>query len=222
MKEPYLELYKRINGFKVYIVDGEFIRNEKDIEFTNFGQHYKYPYIPKNEFWLDDTEQGRDEYKYFVQHMLVEYSLMSRGFSYHKASDMADKVEREARKRDIENRPIHKKKLGRIGKLNIWLVEGEQVRDKKDVEFTEGGHDLAYRYIPKDQIWIDDSVKTEERPLVALHEVYEREIMSHGEVHEQAHEEASKVEKKARKKKGWRRFLPISLPGIKKTKKVKK
>jgi hypothetical protein len=24
-----------------------------DEEFTNFGQHYRYPYIPKNELWID-------------------------------------------------------------------------------------------------------------------------------------------------------------------------
>lgn len=219
MREPYIELYKRINGLKVYIVDGEFIRNEKDIEFTNFGQHYRHNYIPKNEIWLDEsTQQGEDEYKYFVQHALIEQSLMSRGFNYHKASDMADKVESASRKRDLDDRPIHKKKLGKIGKLNIWLVEGEQVRDKKDVEFTEGGHDLAYRYIPKDQIWIDDSLKAQERPPIILHETYERSRMAQGEGYEEAHAEASKVEKKARKKKGWRRFVPISLPGIKKSK----
>jgi hypothetical protein len=221
MKEPYVSLYKRLNGFKVYIVDGEFIRTEKDIEFTNFGQHYKYSYIPKNEIWLDETNsQGEDEYKYYVQHALIEYSLMSRGFSYHKASDMANKVEKAARQRDLDNRPIHKKMLGRIGKLKIWLVEGEQVRDKKDVEFTEGGNDLAYRYIPKDQIWIDDSLKNEGRPPVVLHEVYERQRMAQGEDYEEAHSEASKVEKKARKKKGWKKWLPMSLPGIKKTKKA--
>lgn len=218
MREPYLELYKRINGFKAYVVDGDLIRTEKDIEFTNFGQHYRHNYIPKNELWLDDTApQGRDEYKYFIQHMLVEHSLMSRGISYNKASDMANKVEREARKRDIEDRPIHKKMLGKIGKLKIWLVEGEQVRDKLDVEFTQGGHDLAYRYIPKDQIWIDDSLRQEEKPPIVLHEVYERNKMAEGMKYDEAHDEASKVEKKARKKKGWRRLLPISLPGIKKS-----
>ena len=219
MKEPYLELYKRINGFKAYVVDGDLIRTEKDIEFTNFGQHYRHSYIPKNELWLDDTApQGRDEYKYYIQHMLIEHSLMSKGISYNKASDMANKVEKVARQRDIEDRPIHKKKIGKIGKLNIWLVEGEQVRDKLDTEFTMGGHDLAYRYIPKDQVWIDDSLRQEERPPVILHEVYEREKMSQGEGYEEAHKEASGVEKKARKRKGWRRLLPISLPGIKKSK----
>jgi hypothetical protein len=30
-----------------------------DEEFTNFGQHYRYPYIPKNELWIDQ-EAGHD------------------------------------------------------------------------------------------------------------------------------------------------------------------
>ena len=89
MKEPYIELYKKLDGFKVYIVDGDFIRTEKDIDFTNFGQHYRHKYIPQNELWLDSTNpQGEDEYKYYVQHMLIEHSLMSHGISYNKASDI--------------------------------------------------------------------------------------------------------------------------------------
>jgi len=152
---------------------------------------------------------------------LIENSLMSRGISYGKATGIADKVEKKLRQRNLDHRPIKKKKIGNIGKLNIWLVEGEQVRDKKDVEFTEGGNDLAYRYIPKDEIWVDDSLKTEERPPIILHEAYERERMAKGEDYEEAHAEASQVEKKARKKKSWTRFLPISLPGIKKAKKKK-
>jgi hypothetical protein len=219
MREPYVELYKKIDGFKVYVVDGEFIRTEKDIDFTNFGQHYRHSYIPKDELWVDETNpQGEDEYKYYVQHMIVEHSLMADGMPYNKASDLANKVEAELRKRDIDNRPIKKKLMGKIGKTKIWLVEGEQVRDKLDVEFTEGGHDKVYRYIPKHEVWIDDSVLPKERPEIVLHEVYERNKMSKGENYEDAHAEASKVEKKARKNKGWRKLLPISLPGIKKTK----
>ena len=223
MRLPYLERYKLLNGFKIYVVDGEFIRTEKDVEFSNYGQHYKYPYIPTNEFWLDDTaSQGRYEYKYYVQHMLVEHSLMSKGIPYRQACEVANKAERELRSRDIDGRPIKKKQLGRIGKLKIWLVEGEQVRDKKDVGFAQGGNDLTFKYIPKDEIWVDDSLNQEERPQIILHEAYQRERMAQGESFEEAHEEASYVEKVARKKKGWKRFLPISLPSIGKSKKTKK
>ena len=220
MKEPYIELYKKLGNFKVYVVDGDYIRTNRDIEFTNFGQHYRYRYIPTNELWLDSTNpQGEDEYKYFVQHMIIEHSLMSKGNSYGKATGIADKVEREIRQGDLEDRPIKKKFIGKIGKQKVWLVDGEQVRDKKDVQFTEGGHDLVYTYIPKHEIWVDNSLPVNERDEIVLHEAYERNKMSKGEGYEQAHREANKVEKKARKSKIWKKiFPPLNLPGIKKSK----
>ena len=42
MKEPYIKKFLEIAEFKVYIVDGKFIREKIDEEFTNFGQHYRF------------------------------------------------------------------------------------------------------------------------------------------------------------------------------------
>jgi hypothetical protein len=38
----------------VRIVDGVYICGHMDEEFTNFGQHYRFKFIPKNEFWIDN------------------------------------------------------------------------------------------------------------------------------------------------------------------------
>ena len=43
---------------QVWVVDGEYIRTYVDEEFTNFGQHYRFPYIPENEFWLDRENEN--------------------------------------------------------------------------------------------------------------------------------------------------------------------
>ena len=51
-KKPYIKKYEEIAGFQVWIVDGDYIRNNLDIEFTNYGQHYRFKIIPKMNFGL--------------------------------------------------------------------------------------------------------------------------------------------------------------------------
>ena len=53
LKPPYLREDERIGGLHVWIVDGSYIRGHIDEEFTNFGQHYRYSYIPVQELWID-------------------------------------------------------------------------------------------------------------------------------------------------------------------------
>ncbi len=45
LKPPYLRKDEKRGDLQVWIVDGTYIRNPIDEEFTNFGQHYGYPYI---------------------------------------------------------------------------------------------------------------------------------------------------------------------------------
>jgi hypothetical protein len=187
MKKPYLKLLKKIHHLDVWIVDGKYIRNNIDEEFTNFGQHYHFKYIPKNEFWIDQEHGKGSETNYFIDHLLVEHRLMGQGLGYVKALDAADKIEKRERHKSklfqkIRKSPlrlIHKKLLKKYsGKINIWLVNGEYVRDKYYVDFTEGGHDLVYHFIPRREVWIDDDISSRERKFVLLHEIHERNLMS--------------------------------------------
>jgi len=57
--------------------DGVYIRGHIDEEFTNFGQHYRFPFIPERELWID-AEAKDDERAFFIDHLLVEHDLMAR------------------------------------------------------------------------------------------------------------------------------------------------
>jgi hypothetical protein len=50
LKPPYLHIDEKRGDYQVWIVDGAYIRGHIDEEFTNFGQHYRYSYIPKRLF----------------------------------------------------------------------------------------------------------------------------------------------------------------------------
>ncbi len=56
MKKPYIKKFVEISHFKVWIVDGKYVRDNIDEEFNNYGQHYQFKFIPEKEFWIDRKE----------------------------------------------------------------------------------------------------------------------------------------------------------------------
>jgi hypothetical protein len=188
-------------------VDGSYIRGHLDEEFTNFGQHYRYPYIPENELWID-REAEHDERQFFIEHLLVEYRLMSQGMPYEKALPKADQVERRERRRrgDIklatkngqelpDGKIVHEHLWKKLENgVSVWIVNGSLVRSVFDIDFTEGGHDCVYEFVPENEIWIDDAIVEPERGYVLLHELHERRRMAKGITYNEAHAESSRLE----------------------------
>ena len=65
LKPPYLTNVEERGGITIWIVDGTFVRTHIDEEFTNYGQHYAFKFIPANEFWID-REGKPDEMQFFI------------------------------------------------------------------------------------------------------------------------------------------------------------
>lgn len=207
MKKPYLKKFKVIKNITVWLVDGRYVRQNLNEEFTNFGQHYFFRFIPTNEFWID-RECNPGEEEFFIQHLLVEWRLMRRGMKYSSALKHAGRAERAERiksEKVKELKPLltNEKLIKRIHKrelttykngLHVWLVNGELVRTFCFIDFTEGGHDKVYSFVPKNEIWIDDDLFPKERRFVLLHEIHERRLMANGWLYPEAHRSASKIE----------------------------
>ena len=78
--------------------------------------------------------------------------------------------------------------------LSVWIVNGRLVRSVFDIDFTAGGHDYVYEFVPEKEISIDDAIIEQERAYVLLHELHERNRMSEGWPYSKAHEESSRLE----------------------------
>jgi hypothetical protein len=207
LKPPYLRKDDRRGEILVWIVDGSYIRGHIDEEFTNFGQHYRYPYIPEKEFWIDQ-EAEHDERVFFIDHLLVEHDLMSKGSTYEKALAEADRIERRERRRagDVAKTTRHGQQLPDANSVHehlwkrlengiyVWVVNGRLVRSVFDIDFTAGGHDHVYEFVPEKEVWIDDAITEKERGFVLLHELHERNQMEDGMTYSQAHAESSRLE----------------------------
>jgi hypothetical protein len=207
LKLPYLKKDEIRGDYQIWIVDGSYIRGHIDEEFTNFGQHYRYPYIPDLEFWIDQEAQ-HDERSFFIDHLLVEHDLMAKGASYADAITKADKVERKERRRAGDVRKVthqgqglpdagvvHENLWKKLENgISVWIVNGRLVRSAFDIDFTAGGHNHVYEFVPKGEIWIDDAIEEKERGFVLLHELHERNRMAGGLTYNEAHNESSRLE----------------------------
>lgn len=97
-------------------------------------------------------------------------------------------------------RPPRLHLLGRVDGVQIYLVSGERVRDEIDVDFTEGGNDAVYTYVPAGEVWIDDAAHALDRTATALHELVERDLMlRRGLSYDEAHDAANERERALRR-----------------------
>jgi len=211
---PYIRKIEEIGPFTVWEVSGAYIRQNLSEEFTNFGQHYAYKFIPKREFWIDKEHAAGEEH-FFVDHLLTEFKLMDQGEDYNHAHTKAIQVEsRERHKSDLFRKglkndslqtlidKIHKEKLVTYSSeaVSVWVINGEIVRDRFFVDFTEGGHDYVYNFVPTGEVWLDDDLgQNEDRRFVLLHELHERALMAtKGYPYLSAHHSAIILEHKCR------------------------
>jgi 3-methyladenine DNA glycosylase AlkD len=212
--KPYIRLLRHIGDISVWIVDGAWVRRRLDINFTNFGQHHRFGFIPPDEFWLDEEYEQPGEDDFFIRHLLVEQRLMARGMGYVRALAYANRAERAERMKssrivrffrvDSDERRlklIHKKLLASYGRtIKVWLVDGELVRSWYFIDFTQGGHDKVYPFVPAGEVWIDDDLAPSERALVLLHELHERQLMVAGQRYHPAHDSACELEQRCRRR----------------------
>lgn len=82
--------------------------------------------------------------------------------------------------------------------LEFFLVDGTHIRNTYDSDFVQGGNPERYDFVPKGELWIDDSLPVEERSYVMFHECYETMLMEKGLDYDHAHDIAKEAEDERR------------------------
>jgi hypothetical protein len=207
--------YKKHGDYSIYLVDGEQVRNiSPDLDyFANFAIHGDIKEIPENEIWIDANLDETEKF-FATATAIYELKKIKSGENFEKAhagaldynKKIREVVENVKHKPENTNKPApYEVYVGKYGSINneelsVWTVNGRLVRDIFDADFMDGGHGLAYKWIPNSEIWIEDVVKEEEKPYIILHEVVERFLMKHKKLsYDKSHELASNMEFHARK-----------------------
>lgn len=108
-----------------------------------------------------------------------------------------DKLWEEINKLKIPENHSHQKCIGEIDGIKIFLVDGDKVKREHFMDFVEGGHDIVYRFIPHNQIWIDYNISNRPIHHILYHEFIERMLMLYNNMdYEDAHNIANKQERK--------------------------
>lgn len=206
---PYVRRLDEAGGVTVWRVDGAWIRDRLDVEFTNGHHHYSRSYVPRDEIWLDREGKDGPEWPFWALRQRIERAMMAAGTRYLAALETASRVEARERRlgRPLVGRPDAEtiraaariRRLGDLMRREVWLVNGRAVRDLAYVDFTLGGHGYRYRFIPRGEIWIDDAVRPGERASVLHHEGIEVAHMAGGMLYEEAHRLASRAEQRYRR-----------------------
>lgn len=184
---------------KIRYVDGFAIRNifpDMDVleSWSTTGDwrgDLPTPFVPEDEIWID--RRFRRETKFLLEVHRLEQ--LKRGWPYAKVREYLKR--RLCKKTPM---PPHVVRSVPRGRLVIRYVRGELVRQHLDPSFIFGGHDLVYKYIPKNEIWIDVRQDPREVKYTLMHELHERARMAKGWTYDKAHKSATDVELRARKR----------------------
>jgi hypothetical protein len=124
-------------------------------------------------------------------------------------------------KKEIRNLPdsvylknIYRIPMGLRNGVFIWVVDGYLIRKDLYPDFGFSGNDLAYHFIPPNEIWIDGQVSCEETEYSIAVEMKERELMKSGKSYSDAYEEAVQMIQNSRisMEKILKAHPPVTLP----------
>jgi hypothetical protein len=82
---------------KIFIINGEFVRNNIDVNFVEGGHHYRYNYIAEDEIWIEDTGSSVDT-AFNAAHEITERIYMkNQKMKYDSAHNIATSIEETLR-----------------------------------------------------------------------------------------------------------------------------
>lgn len=100
----------------------------------------------------------------------------------------------------IRLRDIYRIPMGTRYGISIWVVDGYLVRKNIYPDFGFSGNDLAYHFMPSNEIWIDGQVSCEETEYSIALEMAERKLMEQGKSYSDAYEDAVQMVQNMRNK----------------------
>jgi len=111
------------NNYRIWIVDGNRVRQCIYKEFLYGGNEQRYLFNPKGEIWIDNAISC-EEYDCTVYHELNERHLMAKyGWTYLQAHDSSLAVEQVIRKRNMEISIAHEESLKKVSILDSYSIK---------------------------------------------------------------------------------------------------
>ena len=90
------------DGYEFWSVDGEYVRDNIDIDFVEGGNPGRYGYVPEKHRWIEEVIDKGDIVPTAVHEHIESILMEDYGFSYDDAHEIASDYEVEIRKNVYE------------------------------------------------------------------------------------------------------------------------
>lgn len=111
------------DNYKIWIVDGNVVRQKIYKEFLYGGNEQRYVFNPKGEIWIDNAISC-EEYDLTVAHELNERHLMAKyGWTYDEAHDSSLRVEQVIRRGNLEKCISHEASLKKVSVYDSYGIK---------------------------------------------------------------------------------------------------
>jgi hypothetical protein len=141
-------------GYKIWIIDGNRVRQKIYREWLYGGNEQRYVFNPEGEIWIDN-DISSEEFDLTVAHELNERHLMAKfGWEYQTAHDSSLRLELTIRHRNEEICRTHEALLKRVGVTDSYNI--------KEIKYLSDSIQLQNIYrIPMDTrdsitVWVID------------------------------------------------------------------
>lgn len=142
------------DGFKVWIVDGALIRKNIFNEFIYGGNDERYPFVPLNEIWIDNSISS-EEFETTLAHEINERNLMLKfGMTYFDAHDSSLMVELAMRRGFMKEALEHETKLPKVAPIDFDSTQ--EIEDLPDLIKIKNIYRIPLREVNGVKIWIVD------------------------------------------------------------------
>lgn len=96
----------------------------------------------------------------------------------------------------------HRHLVDKYGELEVWEVDGENIRQHLDIEFPNFAMWPDFSYIPKNELWLDVEKNPDERQFFIDHMLAQWIVLRSGGTNDEALNKAYRVERSERRKAG--------------------
>jgi hypothetical protein len=122
------------HGLNIALVDGTYVRNHFDSDFSQGGNGFRYRFVPRREIWLD-ADINPTERPFIAFHECQEVERMRMGYGYSRAHDQAKHLEDAFRHHDLRG---------------ITMAKKSPATSKKKPKLRGKARDLASKFIAEE------------------------------------------------------------------------
>ena len=147
--------------------------------------------LEKNKILAGIITEGKKDESFEPEY----YSVKDRMDYYKERKNVQSDLPEDILKR------VKEKHVGKIFDLDVWVVDGEILRNESDIDFCVGGNPARYIYVPAGEAWIEKTFTYTDFVATLMHEFTEYIFMKFkGLSYDNAHDHANVAEGGFRKK----------------------